>query len=134
MREKNAVLRGYGLVGCLAAVTLAGTLSACGGGPAPVQSSPGASCSNYPLHGAGSYHNEASIHVEVSNATSHPARYAIDVTLTAAKDASGAAPSMHVTIHGSLGSHASGELGRKVLTADLIQRCQVTSITRQSES
>jgi hypothetical protein len=133
MREKNAVLRGYGLVGCLAAVTLAGTLSACGGA-APVQSSPGASCSNYPLHGAGSYHNEASIRVEVSNATAHPARYAIDVTLTAAKNASGGASSMHVTIHGSLGSHASGELGRKVLTADLIQRCQVTSITRQSES
>jgi hypothetical protein len=127
------VSRGYALVGSLVAVALAGALSACGGSTS-VQSSPGASCSNYPLHGAGSYHNEASIHVEVSNATAYPARYAIDVTLTAAHDGPGGASAVHVTIHGSLGSHASGELGRKVLTADLIQRCQVTGITRQSES
>jgi hypothetical protein len=128
MRERIAVLRGYGLMSCLAAVSVASVLTGCGGS-ASVQSSPGLSCSNYSLHGAGKYHNEASIRVEISNSTAAPARYAIDVDLTP-----GGTPSTLVTIHGSLASHASGELSRKVLTAGPIQRCRVTRVTQQSGS
>jgi hypothetical protein len=123
------MLRGYRLVCSLVAVTLAGALSACGGSTS-VQSSPGVTCSNYPLHGAGKYHNEASIRVEVSNSTAYPAHYAIDVDLTAGQDGPGDAPATNVTIRGSLASHASGELDRKVLTGDPIQRCRIIRILR----
>jgi hypothetical protein len=130
MRETIAVLRGYRLAGFLVAISLASVLSACGGSNS-VQSSAGVSCNNYSLHGAGKYRNEETIRVEVNNSTAYPVRYAIDVDLTAAKDG----PSdTYVTISGSLASHASGELGRKVLTEDPIQRCQVIHITRQSQS
>ena len=131
MREKIVMLRGYGLMSGLVAVFLISALSGCGGS-ASVQSSPGLSCSNYPLHGAGKYHNEASVRVEVSNSTAAPARYAIDVILTAAANGSAVTPSTLVTIHGSLASHASGQLSRKLLTTDAIQRCRVTHITQQS--
>jgi hypothetical protein len=134
MREPIAVLRGYGLVSGLVAVTLASALSACGGGSTSVQSSAGVSCSNYPLHGTGKYRNEETIRVEVNNSTASPARYAIDVDLTAGQGGPAGASATHVTIRGSLASHAVGELGRKVLTEDAIRRCQVTRITRQSQS
>lgn len=127
------LLRGYGPASFLAAVALAGALSACGSSHS-AQSGPGLSCSNYPLHGTGAYHNEASIRVEVSNSTAHPARYAIDVDLTASHDGPGDASSTHVTIYGSVAPHASGELGRKVLTADPIRRCRIIRMTRQGRS
>jgi len=134
MRETIAVLRGYGLVSALVAVTLVGVLSACGGGSTSVQSSAGVSCSNYPLHGTGKYRNEETIRVDVNNSTAYPARYAIDVDLTAGQDGPAGASATYVTIRGSLASHASGELGRKVLTEGAIQRCRVTRITRQVQS
>lgn len=134
MRERIAVLHGYRLTSSLVALILAGALSACGSSTS-VQASPGVSCSNFPLNGTGKYHNEESVRVEVSNSTAHSARYAIDVDLTASHDGPGDAPTtMVVTIHGSLASHASGELGRKLLTGDPIQRCRVTRITQQNGS
>jgi hypothetical protein len=134
MKERIAVLRGYGLAACLVAVILASALTACGGGSTSVQSSAGVSCSNYPLHGTGKYRNEETIRVEVSNSAAYPVRYAIDVDLTTGQGGPSDASVTYATIRGSLASHASGELGRKVLTVDPIQRCQVTRITRQRES
>ena len=125
------MLRSYRLVSLLVAVALVGALSACGGSALPAGS---ASCTNYALHGAGKYHNEVSVRVEVSNSTAHPARYAVDVALTAGRGAPADAASTHVTIHGSVAAHASAELGRKVLTADPDQRCRVIRITRLSRS
>jgi hypothetical protein len=133
MREAIAVLRGYRLAALLAAVTVAGALSSCGGSDS-AQSAPGLSCTNYALHGTGKYHDEVSVSVKVSNSTTHLARYAIDVALTASHDGPGDAPSTHVIIHGSVASHASTELSRKVLTADPVQRCRVTRTTRLSGS
>ena len=134
MRENIAVSRGYRPVSLLVAVTLAGALSACGGSSS-VRSSPGVTCTNYALYGAGSYHNEVSVRVEVSNSTAHPARYAIAVELTTSSHGgSGGASSARVTIRGSVPSHASAELGRKVLTAGPVQRCRAARITRLSRS
>jgi hypothetical protein len=127
------VLRGCRLAAFLAALTLAGALSSCGGSDT-AQSAPGLSCTNYALHGTGKYHDEVSVSVKVSNSTTHLARYAIDVALTASHDGPGDAPSTHVTIHGSVASHASTELSRKVLTAGPVQRCRVTRTTRLSGS
>jgi hypothetical protein len=129
MRDPIAVLRGWRLAGLLAAVTLAGALSSCGSSDS-AQSAPGLSCTNYALHGAGKYHNELSVRVEVSNSTTQLARYAIGVALTG----SGGAPATNVTINGSVASHRSAELSRKVLTADTVQRCRVTRTTRLSGS
>jgi hypothetical protein len=133
MRERIAVLRDHRLVSLLAAVALAGALSSCGSSNS-AQSAPGLSCINYALHGAGKYHNEVSVRVKVSNSTTHLARYVVEVALTASHDGPGDAPSTHVTIHGSVASHTSAELGRKVLTADAVRRCRVTRITQRRRS
>ena len=126
-------LRGYSLVSALLAVAAASLLSACGSS-GPASASQGLSCTNYALHGTGQYHNEESVRVEVSNSTGHAAMYAVDVTLTGSRDGNASASSTVVTISGAVASHASGLLGRKVLTAGPIQRCRVTRITSQSES
>lgn len=133
MRGAIAVLRGHRLAALLAAVTVAGALSSCGNSDA-AQSAPGLSCTNYALHGTGKYHDEVSVSVKVSNSTTHVASYAIDVALTASHGGPGDPPATHVTIHGSVASHASAELSRKVLTAGPVQRCRLTRTTRLSGS
>lgn len=127
------MMRGYCLARGLVAVAAMGVLSACGSS-GPVSASPGLSCSNYALHGTGLYHNEESVRVEVSNSTGHATRYAIDVTLTGSGAGTARPPATLVTVSGAVASHASGLLGRKVLTTGPIQRCRVTRITRQSVS
>lgn len=120
------MLRGCRLMICvLAGLAMAGAVSACGGSGS-VQAGPGLNCANYALHGAGRYHNEESVQVTVSNSADHAATYAVGVTLTGSAQAS----STLVTIDGSVPSHSSGQLSRKVLTAGPVQRCQVTRITR----
>jgi len=126
-------LRGYSLVSVLVAVGAASLLSACGSS-GPASASPGLTCSNYALHGAGVYRNEESVRIEVSNSTAHAALYAIDVTLTGKADGTAKPSATLVTVSGAVASHASGLLGRKVLTTEPIQQCRVTRITSQSES
>lgn len=117
------------LAAVLAGVVAGVVVSACSGS-GTVQAGPGLSCANYALHGAGRYHNEESLQVTVSNPAAHPAFYAVDVTLTGP----GKASSTVVTVDGSVASHTSGQLARKVLTAGPVQRCQVTRITSQGGS
>ena len=119
-----AVLRGYRAAGVLA-VSLAGALSACGGGSNAAQSAPGLSCTNLAVQGSGTYHNEVSVRVNVKNSTTHRARYAVRVDLT-----TGADQPTPVTIHGSVASGASAVLARKVLTTDRVQECRVARIIR----
>ena len=123
------MLLGYRLTPLLLAVMLAGVLSACGSSDSVV-SGQGIRCGNYALQGSGKFRNEVSVRVKVSNPTAHPARYAVDVALTWGHDEHGDAAAARVTIHGSVASHASAELARKVLTARPIRRCRVTRITR----
>jgi hypothetical protein len=133
MKEKNVALRGYSLASILVAIVAASLLSACGSS-GPVSASQGLTCSNYALHGTGNYRNEESVRVEVSNSTGHAAIYAVGVALTGARNGNAPASSTVVTVSGAVASHASGLLGRKVLTTGPIQRCRVTHITSQSES
>jgi hypothetical protein len=109
-------------------------LSGCGGGTDAAQSAPGLSCVNYALHGSGMYHNEVSIRVNVSNATTHRARYVVRVDLTSSGVQPASGPSGHITINGSVASRASAVLARKVLTADRVQSCRVTRIIRFGRS
>jgi hypothetical protein len=136
MRGRIVALRSYSRASVLGAVAVAAAclLSGCGSS-GPASASPGLTCSNYALHGAGVYRNEESVRIEVSNTTTHAALYAIDVTLTGKGDGTSKAPATTlVTVSGAVASHASGLLGRKVLTTEPIQQCRVTHITSQSES
>ena len=130
MRGMSAVLRGYRAASVLVAVSMAGALGACGGGSNAAQSAPGLSCTNYALQGSGTYHNEVSVRVNVKNSTTHRARFAVRVDLSTNGDQPGAAPSVHVTINGSVASRASAVLARKVLTKDRVQECRVARIIR----
>lgn len=127
------MLLGYRLTPLLVAVTLASVLSACGSSNSVV-SGQGIRCSNYALQSSGKFRNEVSVRVKVSNSTAHPARYAIDVALAGSQGEHGDAAATRVTIHGSVASHASAELSRKVLTARAIRRCRVTRTTRLGRS
>jgi uncharacterized protein (DUF58 family) len=127
------VVRAYSMAGLLVMVSLAGALGACGSSNA-ARSAPGLRCTNYALQGTGAYHNEVSVQVDVSNSTTHPARYAVRVDLTTSGDRPGSVPSVHVTINGSVASRASAVLARKVLTADRVQGCRVTRIIRLGRS
>lgn len=130
MRGMIAVLRGYRAAGVLVAVSMAGALGACGGGSNAAQSAPGLSCTNYALQGSGRYHNEVSVRVNVTNSTTHRARFAVRVDLTTSGAPPGSAPSVPVTINGSVASRASAVLARKVLTTDRVQGCRVARIIR----
>jgi len=121
-------LRRYSLVSVLVAIAAASLLSGCGSS-GPASASPGLTCSNYALHGTGNYRNEESVRIQVTNSSAHATVYAIDVTLTGKGEGA-----TLVTVSGAVASHASGLLGRKVLTTEPIQQCRVTHITSQSES
>jgi hypothetical protein len=121
------VRRYYLLV--LAATALIGVLTACGSSSVKTGSS-AVSCTNYPIHASGKYHDEVWIRVSVSNATTQPRHYAIDVALTVRVSQPGTTPAGDVTINGLVAAHSSAELGRKVLTTDVVQRCRVTRLSR----
>jgi hypothetical protein len=104
---------------------LAAALSGCGGSNA-VRSDPGSSCVNNAVSGSGQYRNEVSVRVTVSNPAMHPALLSVRMDLAA----SGSAPPVQVTIAGSVASHASAVLARKVLTVGPVQTCHVVRIVR----
>ena len=110
-------------------VGLAGALSGCGGSNA-VRSDPGSSCVNNALSGSGQYRNEVSVRVDVSNPATHRALYSVRLDLTT----SGSAPPVQLTITGSVASHASATLARKVLTTGPVQACHVDRIVRLGPS
>lgn len=113
----------------LVMVGLAAALSGCGGSNT-VRSDPGSTCVNNAISGSGQYSNEVSVRVTVSNPAMHPARYSVRMDLTTG----GSAPPVVFTITGSIGSHASSVLGRKVLTAGPVQACHVDRIVRLGQS
>ncbi len=122
------MVRGYWLVG-LAAAVLTSAVSACGASTAATGAS-GVSCTNYAIHASGKYHDEVWVRVNVSNPTTQPAHYAVDVDLSIRKSQPGPAPAMHVTISGLVAANTSAALGRKVLSTDAVQRCRVTKLSR----
>lgn len=128
MRPVTAVVRGYFLLG-LTAAALASAVSGCSD-PPPKTAASGVSCTNYPIHASGKYHDEVWVRVNVSNSTTHPARYAIDVDLSVGHSQAGAGLTKQVTISGLVAAKTSAELGRKVLTTDAVNRCRVAGLSR----
>jgi hypothetical protein len=120
---------GWQTASLLVTVSLASALSGCGGSNA-VRSDPGSTCVNNAVSGSGQYRNEVSIRVNVSNPATHPALYSVRMDLTT----SGSAPPVQLTITGSVASHASALLARKVLTAGPVQACHVDRIVQLRQS
>ena len=124
------VPRGARIAGLLAAIALGGGLSACSSSSDVAQSAPGLRCVNYALQGSGQYHNEVAVKVNVTNPTTQTASYTVRVGLTASSDPPGSPPSDSVTITGSVASHRSVVLARRVLTTDRVQACRVDRVVR----
>jgi hypothetical protein len=124
--------RGYRPVVLLATVALAGTVTACGHSAAAPTSSgvAGVSCTNYALHGNGRYHDEVSVSVQANNSTARSARFAVEVQLSVSHPSPADVTATEVTVHGSVASRSSVELGRKVLTSGPVKRCRVTRVSR----
>lgn len=110
-------------------VGLAGALSGCGSS-AGVRSDPGSSCVNIAVSGSGQYRNEVSVKVNVSNPATQRAFYSVRMDLTT----SGSAPPAQLTITGSVPSHGSAVLARKMLTTGPVQACHVDRIVRLGPS
>jgi hypothetical protein len=124
--------RGHRPAVLLVTVVLAGTVTACGHSAATPTSTgvAGVSCTSYALHGNGRYHDEVSVSVQASNATARSARFAVDVQLSVSRPSRADVTATDVTIHGSVASRSSGELGRKVLTSGTVKQCRVTRVSR----
>jgi hypothetical protein len=113
----------------LVAALLTGGVSACSESPATTKPS-GVSCTNYAIHASGKYHDEVWVRVNVSNATTQPRHYAVEVALSIRSSQPEAPAATHVTVSGLVAANTSAELGRKVLTTDVVQRCRVTRLSR----
>jgi hypothetical protein len=113
----------------LVAALLTGGVSACSDSSTTTKTS-AVSCTNYAIHASGKYHDEVWVRVDVSNATTQPRHYAVDVALSVRSSQPGAEPATHVTVSGLVAANTSAELGRKVLTTDVVQRCRVTRLSR----
>jgi hypothetical protein len=128
MRQVTGMSYRYCLAAAVAA-TLASVLSACSGSTATTGTSSAVSCTNYAIHASGRYHEEVWVRVSVSNATTAPRRYAVEVALSVRGSQPGAA-APKVTVNGLVAANSSAELGRKVLTTDTVQRCRVIRLSR----
>jgi hypothetical protein len=113
----------------IVAVLLASLVSACSGSTTATGNSSDVSCANYAIHASGIYHDEVWVRVSVSNPTTEPRRYAVEVALSVRGGQPGAAP-VNVTVNGLVAANSSAELGRKVLTTDAVQRCRVTRLSK----
>jgi hypothetical protein len=116
-------------LGLLVMVGLAGVLTGCGGSSG-VRSDAGSNCVHNAISGSGQYRNEVSVRVNVSNPAAHRAFYSVRMDLTT----SGSAPPVQLTITGSVASHASAVLARKMLTTGPVQTCHVDRIVRIGQS
>jgi hypothetical protein len=124
-----AVFPGWRTASLLVVIGLAAVLSGCGGSNG-VKADPGSSCANIAVSGSGQYRNEVSVKVNVSNPAAHPALYSVRMDLTT----SGSAPPAQLTITGSVPSHGSAVLARKMLTTGPVQVCHVDRIVRLGPS
>lgn len=110
------------------ALILAGALSSCSASP-PASRAASVRCANYALHAAG-YRDEVQVLVAVTNGSSKPGRYTIEVDLTGQSAGPGTVASTRVTITGLVPAKTSAELGRKVLTTGAVSTCRIVQISR----
>jgi hypothetical protein len=130
MKTGLAALCARNVVGLAAAVTLVGAVSGCSGAARATGAST-VSCANYAIHASGRYHDEVWVRVNVSNSASRPAHFSIDVNLSVSPSVAASAPApIQVTVSGLVPAGTTAELGRKLLTTSLVQRCRITRLSR----
>jgi hypothetical protein len=112
--------------GILAAAVLVTAVAACSGSPGTAATS-SVTCTNFPVNGTGSFHDEVEVQVTVSNNSSTPANYVADVAMTLAGVAGAAT---HVSVSGLVAAGTSGTLSRKVLAAGKARGCTISQLSR----
>lgn len=129
MNSKSAMPRRVKLaVGPLAVAALAAVTSACGGSPGGSSAST-VTCTSYAVHGAGAYHDEVQVQVNVSNGSSAAADYQVDVAMALAGSTVGGGD-LHVPVTGLVPAQTASTLSRKVLTVGKAQHCAISRLTR----
>jgi hypothetical protein len=115
--------------GLLAAAIVVTAAAGCGSSPPGKSSASSVTCTSYPIHGTGAFHDEVQVQVNASNATSASADYQADVVMTLAGGAAAGAP-VHVTLSGLVPAGSSGVLRRKVLAAAKAVSCKLNRLSR----
>jgi hypothetical protein len=114
----------------LVAVILVGAAAACSDPASSSATASSVSCTNYAVHGTGKYHDEVWVQVSVSNTTTNPVNYTVNVNLAAADQAGSADPAMQVAITGLVAAKTAAELSRKVLSVSQVNHCQITHLSQ----
>jgi len=115
--------------GLLTAGVLAITAAACSGSPSATSAASGVTCTSYPIHGTGAFHDEVLVQVDASNSTASSADYEADVMMTLAGRATADAP-VHVMVKGLVPAGSSAVLSRKVLAAGRDLDCKISRLSR----
>ena len=115
--------------GLLVAGILITGAAGCGSSPSGKATGPSVTCTSFPIHGTGTYHDEVQVQVEVSNRTGSPADYQAEVIITLAGEAAANGP-MHVMVSGLVPAGSSAVLSRKVLTAGKALHCTVGKLSQ----
>jgi ABC-type glycerol-3-phosphate transport system substrate-binding protein len=115
--------------GLLAVGVLAITAAACGGSPSATSAARGVTCTSYPIHGTGAFHDEVLVQVDASNSTASSADYEADVIMRLVGRATADAP-VHVLVKGLVPAGSSAVLSRKVLAAAGDLDCKISRLSR----
>jgi hypothetical protein len=108
---------------------LAITAAACGNSPSATSAANGVTCTSYPIHGTGAFHDEVLVQVDASNSTASAADYEADVMMTLVGRATAGAP-VHVMVKGLVPAGSSAVLSRKVLAAGRDLDCKISRLSR----
>jgi hypothetical protein len=117
------------MAGLLAVSVLVTTAAACSSSPSGKPLSSNVTCTSYPIHGSGAFHDEVQVQVDVSNSTASSADYVADVSMTLAGGAAAGAP-VHVMVSGLVPAGSSAVISRKVLTASKALHCKISGLSR----
>jgi ABC-type glycerol-3-phosphate transport system substrate-binding protein len=115
--------------GLLAAAVIVTGTAGCSGSPPGKSAAPSVTCTNYPIQGTGTFHDEVQVQVTASNSTGSPANYQADVIMTLAGQAAAGAP-VHVLVNGLVPAGSSAVLRRKVLVASKARDCKISDLSR----
>lgn len=122
-------MRGRSLTGLTAALITAAMVTSCADS-SHVSTTASVTCSSYPIHGSGRFHDEIWVRVQVANRTGQPAHYTVDVELNLLHANPSAVSSTDAIVSGLVAANSSNELGRKVLTTDAVSQCRIVRVDR----
>jgi hypothetical protein len=111
----------------LAAGVLVTTAAGCGSSPPGKPLASSVTCTSYPIHGAGAFHDEVQVQVDASNSTASSDHYRAEVVMPLAGGAAAGGPA-HVVVSGLVPAGSSAVLRRKVLVAGKALDCKISRL------